>query len=79
MHDMVTIDTIVFEIVRGGGEVSKPPLIVNLLKRTGSDSVNSRIISCLHGSYPNCVIVIAYHCKIHSQLKITFLTFYMTF
>ena len=35
MHDMVTIDTIVFEIVGGGGG------IVNFLKYPGSDRVKT--------------------------------------
>ena len=40
MHDMVTIDTIVFEIV-GGGEAFKAPRIANFLKYPGSDRVKT--------------------------------------
>ena len=40
MNDMVTIDTIVFEII-GGGLLARPPPppIVNFLKYPGSDRV----------------------------------------
>ena len=43
MQDMVTIDTIDFEIVEGGGELLKaPPLrITNFLKYPGSDRVKT--------------------------------------
>ena len=39
MYDMVKIDTIVFEIVGGGGLKSPPPRIVSCLKYLGSDRV----------------------------------------
>ena len=42
MYDMVKIDTIVFEIVGGGGGAFKAllPRIVSCLKHPGSDRVN---------------------------------------
>ena len=39
MHDMGKIDTIVFEIVGGGGFKDPPPRIVNCLKYPGLDRV----------------------------------------
>ena len=41
MYAMVTIDTIIFEIVGGGGafKTFPPPRIVNCLKYNGSDRV----------------------------------------
>ena len=42
MHDMVTIDTIVFGIVRWGWAFKDPlPRIANFLKYPGSDMVNT--------------------------------------
>ena len=38
MYDMMKIDTIVFEIVEGGGGGLKPPRIVSCLKHPGSES-----------------------------------------
>ena len=46
MHDMVKIDTTVFEILRGGGGAFKAPLprIVSCLKYSGSDRVKTCLI-----------------------------------
>ena len=42
MHDMVTIDTIVFEIVGGGLlKPPPPPRFVNFLKYPGSDRLKT--------------------------------------
>ena len=48
MYDMVKIDTIVFEIVGGGGLLKPPPWIVCCLKYPGSDRVKVP-----HGSLTN--------------------------
>ena len=53
MNDIVTIDTIVFEIVRGGGafKALPPPRIVNFLKNPGSDRVNDTHPLIRHNDY----------------------------
>ena len=43
MYDMVTIDTIVFEIVGGGEDFLKPSRIVSCLKYPGSDRVKQTV------------------------------------
>ena len=47
MHDMVTIDTILFGILGGVGEglLTTPPRIVNFLKYPGSDKVKENLLA----------------------------------
>ena len=54
MHDMVTIDTTVLEIVGVGGIKAPPPRIVNFLKHPRSDKVK---LNCKTFTFPPFLVI----------------------